>query len=452
MRVDADKFNQRNGTQMKTKTILVSLLLTLVMLEGCGSKGGSGSSSSSTANGSVRLVNATTTFASLDMTTSGPITAPTTPTTLATAVPTGGASSYAAIAPGTYPLSLDISGSGTPVAQQPVPISSGVTYTILAYTARGQLQLVALTDNEVAPATGDGKIRLSNLALSDTGGVDVYVAGNGVTLASASSLVTNLGIASGYFEIPQGTYHIWVTGVGNKADVRLDLPAVAISNQQVLTLVLTATTGGVLIDGWLVTQQGAVIAQANAFARVRVAASIAALGTVVATANGVLLDASTLVSPALDTYAVVPAGALSMSVVVNGNPITVPNLNAAAGADLTLLALGAAASPQFSLLSDDNRLPLGGVAKLRLINGINGLAGNISLTVDANLVAQNVALGTASAAGTVVTTSNVSQLQVNGPGNVSLGTSGATLKSEGVYSVFMLGDNTAPAEIVRADR
>jgi hypothetical protein len=99
-----------------------------------------------------------------------------------------------------------------------------------------------------------------------------------------------------------------------------------------------------------------------------------------------------------------------------------------------------------------NSLPLGGVAKLRLVNGINGLAGNISLTVDANLVAQNVVPGTASAAGTVVTTGNVSQLQVDSPGNVSLGTSGATLKSEGVYSVFMMGDNTAPAEIVRADR
>jgi hypothetical protein len=371
---------------------------------------------------------------------------------LATAVATGSASSYADLAPGTYPLSLDVSGSGTPAAQQPVLISSALSYTLLAYTARGQLQLAQLTDDEVAPATGDGKIRLSNLALSDTGGVDVYVAGNGVTLSNASPLVTNLGIASSYFEIPQGTYHIWVTGVSNKADVRLDLPAVVISNQQVLTLVLTTTTGGVLVDGWLVTQQGAVIAQPNAFVRVRVAANITALGTVVANANGILLDTSTLVSPALDTYALVPAGPLSMSVVVNGNPINVPNLNAAAGADMTLLAIGPAASPQFSLLSDDNRLPLGGVAKLRLVNGINGVAGNISLTVDANLVAQNVALGTASAAGAVVTTGNVSQLQVNGPGNALLGASVATLKSQGLYSVFMLGDNTAPAQIVRADR
>ena len=428
---------------MKTIRIFLSLLLALTLLQGCGSKGSS--SSSSPINGSVRLVNATTAYASLDMTTSGP-------TTLATAVATGSASTYAGIAPGTYPFSLDVSGSGTPSAQQPVLISSGVTYALVAHTGAGQLQLTALTENEVAPASGDGKLRVSNLALQDTGGVDVYMTGSGGTLSSASALVTNLGVASGYFEIPQGTYHIWVTGVANKADLRLDLPSVVISNQQVLTLVLTATTGGVLVDGWLVTQLGAVSAQTNASARVRVAANIAAFGTIVATANGVPLDSSTLVSPAVDSYALVPAGALSTSVVVGGATST-PNLPAAAaGADYTLLVTGTVAVPQFFLLSDDNRLPIGGRAKLRLVNGVNGLAGNISLTADANLVAQNVAFGTASTAATIATTGNISQLQVNSAGNVALlnPSYAITLQSQGVYSVFML--DTAPAAIVRADR
>ena len=236
------------------------------MLQGCGSKGSS--SSSSPTNGSVRLVNATTAFASLDMTTSG--------ATLASAVATGSASSYAAIAPGTYPFTLELSGSGTPSAQTVILISSGVTYALVAHTGGGQLQLTALTENEVAPASGDGKIRVSNLALQDTGSVDVYVVAAGGNLAGASTLVTNLGVTTGYFEITKGTYHIWVTGVGNKTDLRLDLPSVVISDQQVLTLILTSTAGGVLVDGWLVTQQAAVSAQTNASARVRVAANIAA--------------------------------------------------------------------------------------------------------------------------------------------------------------------------------
>jgi Domain of unknown function (DUF4397) len=435
--------NSNNGTPMKTKRIFWSLLFALTMLQGCGHSG-SGSSSSPT-NGSVRLVNASTAVASLDMITSG--------TTLAKAVATGSGSTAAGLAPGTYTFSLDLSGSGTPLAQQPLLISSGVSYALVAHTGSGQLQLTALTEIEAAPASGDGKIRVSNLALQDTGIVDVYMTGNGGNLANAPLLVTNFS-TSGYFEIPQGTYHIWVTGVGNKADLRLDLPSVIISNQQVLTLVLTATTGGVLVDGWLVTQQAAVSAQTNASARIRVAANIAAGGTVAATANGVSLDSSALVSPAVDTYALVPAGALS--IVVNGTACVVGNPNAAAGADLTLLVLGTSASPQCSLLSDDNTLPLGGRAKLRLVNGVNGLVGNISLTADANLVAQNVALGTASTAATVATTGNISQLQVNSQGNLPLPPGSPpfdlTLQSQGVYSVFMLGNSAAAVEIVRADR
>jgi hypothetical protein len=339
------------------------------------------------------------------------------------------------------------------LAQQALSLSSGVTYALVAYTVGGQMHLTALAETEAAPASGDGKIRVSNLALQDTGSVDVYMAGNGGNLSNASALVANLSGTSGYSEIAAGTYHIWVTGVGNKADLRLDLPSVIISNQQVQTLILTPTTGGVLVNGWLVTQQAAVSAQTNAWARVRVAANIDANGTIAATANGVSLDSSTLVSPAVDTYALVPAGALSMSVAVNGNTVNVPNLNAAAGADLTFLAVGTGASPQFFLLNDDNKLPISGMAKLRLVNGVNGLAGNISLTADANLLAQNVAPGTTSAPATIATTGNISQLQVNSQGNTPLSPSnGLTLQSQGVYTVFMLGNNTAPVEIVRADR
>jgi hypothetical protein len=427
---------------MKTKSIFLSLLLALVMLQGCGSS--NNNSSSTPANGSVRLVNAAASFASLDMIASG--------STLASAVATGSASAYAAIAPGTYTFALDLSGSGIPAAQQLLLITPGVTYALVAHVVAGELQLTAITDIEPAPASGDAKIRVSNLALQDSGPVDVYITGDGGTLANASTLVTNVA-TSGYFEIPKGTYHVWITGVGNKADLRLDLPSVVLSDQQVQTLILTATTGGVLVDGWLATQQAAVIAQTNASARIRVAANISANGSIVATANGVVLDGSTLVSPAIDSYAIIPAGPLSMSVVVNGATVNVPNLNAAPGADLTLLAVGTVASPQFFLLSDDNRLPLGGKTKLRLVNGVNGLAGNISLTADANLVAQNVAFGTASAAAIIGATGNISQLQGYAQGSAPLSPSyGLTLQSQGVYSVFMLGDNIAPAQIVRADR
>ena len=153
---------------MKTIRIFLSVLLALTMFQGCGSKG---NSSSSPSNAAVRLVNATTTFASLDMTSAG--------ATLASAVTTGSASANAGVAPGTDTFSLDLHGSGTPSAQQTLLISSGVNYALVAHTGAGQLQLTALTEIEIAPAAGDGKIRVSNLALQDTGSVDVYMTANG---------------------------------------------------------------------------------------------------------------------------------------------------------------------------------------------------------------------------------------------------------------------------------
>jgi len=405
----------------------------------------------------VRLVNATTAYASLDMTSSG--------ARLASAVATGSASSYAAVSSGISTFTLGLSGSGTPLAQTNLSLSSvGVPYTLVAHTGGQQLQVTALTDNEAAPASGDGKIRVSNLALLDTGNVDVYMAGGGGNLSDASALATNLPGTTGYFEITAGTYHIWVTGVGNKTDLRLEIPSVVISDQQVLTLILTSaisgTAGGVLVDGWLVTQQGAVSAQKNVSARVRIAANIAAHGTIVATANGVSLTSSTLISPVVGSYALVPAGPLT--IVVNGNSVNVvgnSNAAAAAGADLTLLAVSDGISPpQFFLLPDDNRLPLNGMAKLRLVNGVNGangLAGNISLTADFNPVAQDVAPGTVSTAASIKS-GTISQLEVNSSQANTLlySAMNVTLQSQGVYSVFMLGNNATGlgVGIVRGDR
>jgi Domain of unknown function (DUF4397) len=446
---------------VKTR-IFLCLLLSLALLQGCSKSGGG----SGTSNGSVRLVNASLANASLDMTVSSSALAT---TTFASGITTGNASAVVAIAPGTYTFSL-VAG-GNPVSQQSLLISSAMPYALVAHPQGGQLQLTALTENELAPAAGDGKIRVSNLALQDSGGVDVYMAASGGTPTSVpagvSPIVSNLGVASGYFEVPQGTYQVWVTGVGKPADVRLYLPAVVITNPQVTTLVLTSTAGGILVDGWLVTQGVSTVTELpNTSARIRVAANIAGSGTVVATVNGVQLDGSTLVSPQLDSYAVVPSGALTVSVVVGGTTFAPTLPAAAAGADYTLLVAGTAASPTFNLISDNNTLPPGGMAKLRLVNGVNvtGAAVNLSLTADVNQVAQNVAFGTASTPATLAPGINPSSLQVtpalssNASPPVALTwspSSSLTLQSQGIYSVFVLGGTTAPdvpTAIVRADR
>jgi hypothetical protein len=429
---------------MKLRSMLLPLLIVMAAVQGCHS-GGSGSGSSSS---TVRLVNATTNFASLDLISAG--------TKLASGVATGSASSFSSINSGSNVFALESGGSGTPSAQATLTFASGGNYTLVAYTSGQQLQVASFAESEPAPASGDGKIRISNLS-QDAGSVDVYMAQGGGTLATASALTTFVtGTTTSYFEITKGTYHIWITGAGNIADVRLDLPSVVISDQQILTLMLTSTKGGTLVDGLFITQAGAVSAQKNTSARIRLAANIAANGNVAATANGVSL-ASTLRSPVVGPYTLVPAGALSMSVLVNGGTVNVGTLNAVAGADLTLLAVGTAASPQFFLLNDDNTRPLGGMAKLRLVNGVNGLGDNISLTADYNLIALAVTPGTASATANV-NSGIISRLEANSvQANTSLYlATNVTLTSPGVYTLFMLGDNNpapnTPVGILRRDR
>lgn len=421
---------------MKTR-ILLPLLLALAMLQGCKS---SSNNSTSTPNPSaVRLVNATTNYQSLDLTSSG--------TVYASAVAYGSASNYANIASGSSPFTLNVGGSSTTLAQMSLSLSPSVSYTLVAYATAGQqLQVASFADNQVAPASGNGEIRVLNLS-PDAGSVDVYMGGAGSTLSTASALST-----SGYSQITAGTYHIWVTGAGNKTDLRLDLPSIVISDQQVLSLILTGTTGGVLVNALLVTQSGAVSAQQNGSARVRLVANIAANGSITATANGVSV-ASNLRSPVVGSYTVVPAGVLSMTVAVNGNNVTVGSLNAAAGADLTLLAVGNATSPQFYLLNDDNRLPDSGMAKLRLANGVNGLGNNIALAADYSPLANDVAPGTVSAAASV-NSGTIFRLEVSSSqANTSLYlATDVSLQSPGVYSLFMLGDNAAPVGVLKRDR
>jgi Domain of unknown function (DUF4397) len=440
---------------VKTR-IFLCLLLSLTLLQGCSKSGGGGSS-----NGSVRLVNASSANASLDMTVSSSALAT---TTFASGITTGNASAPVEIAPGTYTFSLVNTGSGNPVSQQSLLISSAMPYALVAHPQGGQVQLTAITEDEVVPAAGDGKIRISNMALQDSGGVDVYIAASGGTPTSVpagvSPIATNLGVASGYFEIPQGTYQVWITGVGKPADIRLYLPAVVITNPQISTLVLTPTAGGVLVDGWLVTQGVSTVTELpNTSARIRVVANVEGSGTVVATVNGVQLDASTLVSPQVDSYAVISSGALAASVVVGGSTFT-PTLPAAtAGADYTLLVAGTAASPTFNLISDNNTLPPGGMAKLRLVNGVNvATPVSLSLTADVNVVAQNVAFGTASTPAQLAPSGSASSLQVTPAFSPTLTWSPSatlTLQSQGIYSVFVLGGTTAPdtpMAIVRSDR
>jgi hypothetical protein len=411
------------------------MLFVLPLLHGCFGSGGGTSSSSTTSY--VRLVN--TTSDTLDLVASSTSNSTTSSTTLAAAVANRSASSYASQTAGTYTIQLVNSGTTVPSLITSYSFSSTVNYTLLAYSSGGKVYLNAFTDNQSTPTSGYGQIRIADFA-TDAGLLDVYMAVQGTSLANASALVSSISGTTGYYEIAKNTYHIWVTGAGDKTDLRLDLPSITLGDQQVLTLALSGTTGGVLVNGVLITQKGSVVAQTNNNARVRMVANLAASGSVTsANVNGVsLLGSGTSMTTSLGAYTLVPAG--TMTATVNGAAACAGN-TVAAGADVTLLYAGAVALPQCFLINDDNTLPSSGYTKLRVLNGVNGLAGNISLTYNSQIVASNVAFGAASTAKFVTSNVASSSLAVT-PASV-FSTTNLYLTSRGVYTLFLLGDSPA---------
>lgn len=263
---------------------MTAVLAVVPLLQACGG------AEDDSGDGAVRVVNASTSGA-LDLYASD--------TLLSSDVAADSASSYVALGAGTYTLKLKRSGSSTTSNSGDRSVLEGTAHTLLAYTTSDTLKTVFLTDNEEAPTSGTAKLRVFNASV-EAGAVDVYVTTGDATLADSSATVSALAAerSSAYNEISAGSYRIRVTGSGDKADLRLDLGDVTLSNQQITTLVLTSGSGGVLVHGLFIDQRSTVTARKNASARVRLVAGAAANGTAAATVNGTTLSSGLKFRPA----------------------------------------------------------------------------------------------------------------------------------------------------------
>ncbi len=252
-------------------------------------------------------------------------------------------------------------------------------------------------DSTSQPSTGTSLLRVFDAA-TEAGAIDVYIGAAAtspttptLTLAAATTVQTTTALS-----LLPGAHLVRMTGAGNSGDVRLEIPSVTLSDQQVATLLLTPTIGGTLVNGAVAVEQGSYFAARNQNARVRLAAAVSA-GAVVASsasAGSTVIEAGAA-SPSVGAYALVPA-ASPLAITVNGSSVGAPATTITAGSDVTLLVYGAPGSAVANAIVDDNRLPvLASNVKLRLINGITGAATPLTLTADFAVVAANVAPDTA---------------------------------------------------------
>jgi hypothetical protein len=402
----------------------------------------------------VRLVNASSDYSTLDLYAST--------TAISTSIATYTVGSYVSLDPATYTFNLNAGGASATSATTSATVASTDHYTVVAYTTGAGLTTQVLTDQEAAPTSGTAKFRVFHTASADAGNVDVYVVGtdcSSLSDTSASATASDVsGLQSAFTEITAASagtaYHVCVTAAGDKTDLRLDIPALTLTNQQIATLILTRSAGGALLHGLLLNQQGTMAAELNTSARMRLAVGASGSAAVTATANGVTLGTG-LSAPAVTSYQLVPAGSLTTVVTVAGDAANAAGLTAPAGADLTLLVTGTASSTPV-LIADDNTVSTSTTrpTKLRLVNGMTGTGSTATLTDDYNAVGDGAVFGAASSYALVAASSALARLEATyGSTQLCLSTD-VTLNSGSVYTVFLLGDvpTAATTCALRVDR
>jgi len=437
---------------MRLKTwAAIAVACTLPLLSACGNDDAQ--------EGDVRMINATSEYTSLDLYTEN---SDGSDNLVVSGTAAGTASAYTGVDRGSYTFQVKSSSGAGTAATVAGTVTKTDHFSVVTSLTGGTATATFLTDEETSPASGNAKLRIFNAASGEAPSVDVYLSTNAcdaltVTDTPFASAVT--GLQTAYSQLTAGstgsTWNVCVFANGDTTTLLLDIPALTLKNQEIATLILTHTAGGVLLNGAVLDQQGAMTPYTSTLARVRVAADATVGGTgglVTVTINGNAITTQAA-SPSVGSYVTIPSGALTTSIIVDGvttNGVTLPA--ATAGSDYTLLVTGSQSNPAATLITDDNTPSTSTTqqVKARVINGVNGGSGTVSATVDAKTLG-NAAFGAASPYVTLVATTGTSTVLP------SIGTTPATLVNQSftaseVYTVFIWGNAGAPVLTLSSDR
>ena len=372
------------------------------------------------------------------------------------AVTSGTLSSYFGLTANTYTVNFTVSGVTTALASLSVAFAEKTHQTFVAFGDTGNFATLEIGEDVSAPSSGSADVELVNAA-PDAGAVDVYFTDSTTALDDVSptfSNVTGGSISSaGFVNLTSGTFRMRVTGTGSKTDIRLDVASVTLSSGTVSSVIISDTSGGVLVNASILPQQGSLTADNNASARVRAVSGVSSSSAVDVSVGGVSL-LSSAPAAAIGDYNLITAGSAAVSLSVGGTAVTAANQTLTAGGDYTLLIWSdSSGNTQESLLSESNGLATSGDAKIRLVNAMSGLGDPLSMTVSYTSEAESIALGSASAFASVPAGTTIPLGVTNATTSASLFTnSAASLTSQGVYTLFMFGTAAAPVGTLQADR
>ena len=157
----------------------------------------------------------------------------------------GTSTGYQTTKSGSHQVAIEPSGSSTSLLQQSISFASGSDTTIISYNFSSNIANLVLTDDNSAPASGNFKLRIVNVA-PGLGPADVYVVAPATDLNSVTPTVSNLafGATTGYQGVVSGSYEIILTPVGQKFSA-VDTGSLSFTAGQVRTFVgLNSQSGG----------------------------------------------------------------------------------------------------------------------------------------------------------------------------------------------------------------
>ena len=436
---------------MRLKTwAALAVALSLPLLSGCGDDNAQ--------KGFVRIINATTEFSSLDLYTQA---SDGSNDLVVSGTASGAASAYTSIDKGGYTFNVKSGSGASNAATTTGTVSKTDHYTIVTYVTGGSAKAQFLSDEESSPASNNAKLRVFNAAPSETTSVDVYLTTNpcnALTVADTAFASAVTSLQSTYSQVTASgsgsAWNVCVFPAGDKSTLLLDLPSLTLKNQEIATLILTHTTGGVLLNGAVLDQQGAMVQSPSAISRVRLAADPVS-GLTTLTVNGTEITAQAA-AQSVSSYVTIPSGTTTAAVTIDGvtmNATTLPAL--ASGSDYTLLVTGTSSNPTATLITDDNSLSTSTTqtVKARVINGVNNFSGSVSATID-NKTVGTAAFATASPYVTIPATSGTSTVLPSITTNPASLTS-QTFAAGTVNTVFIWGDGSTgqtPKLGVQGDR
>ena len=185
----------------------------------------------------VRLFNAITSAGPVDFLVDGRV--------VASGVDFGSASPYVSVPSGNRRLQVRSSSTSTGLIDFSTDVADQGSFTLLPAPGLQQFGALFLSD-QTSPVSGQARIRVVHAAAA-AGLVDIYLAPADTPLSSAAATLTGvpLGLASAYINVAPGTYRVWVTVAGQRANVLLESGPHSFAANLVRTLVLTdAPSGG----------------------------------------------------------------------------------------------------------------------------------------------------------------------------------------------------------------